>query len=295
MKFNNIHSLTLYNGGFSGGKLIYTIAEGGDKIFNNGVQKTNYSPTPQIMEVLFNQLRVHAMRICEIWSRVCDHYYDFATHGITEGKPEKEAEAVKNKLNKCRIDHINFKDGGFILKFSYKRFDGEYLKFSTELVGEEYDYFDVVMGILHKIAHLAVDWADMKLATETERVRQGVVMTIHKVDPIEALDIINNWTEEEKDEFSKKHLEEKGHMIVSMNDALENRDDDVQDAEEVATEQEEDVEEVPAAIPQMEEDTEIPESQIDKGVPPTDDIPEGFDQDDPEEVVIPSIPGVDKS
>lgn len=257
MSNTTVKEIGLFTGGHAGGRLIYMIAEGEEKIFNNQIQKTNKCPITVVMEELVDKLRIHALRICEIFPRSGDSFYDFEKNQIASTTEADVKNILQNKLDNCWISSIKTPDNGFGLAFEYRRFDKDvHMKFFTEIIDAEsgYDYFEEVMSIIEQISEEAFKWINFESVIDSQHILRNAAIVKYKAHTAAELDeILSEMSDEERIEVQSAFLERQGIMVVKPADAL---------AELEAEEEEVSMEALP----------ELDEKEVDQ-VEDTDDIP----------------------
>ena len=294
--FNHINKVQLENGGLTGGKVVYLINEGTDKIYNNEIVKTNHAPTPREMDVEVDKLKIHALRICEIFTRDADSLYDFDKSEITAAD-DHIYQKIKNKLMKCRITGIVYDNDCFSLQFSYQRYDSNvFMRYSTENITDNYDYFDKVMEILRNIAPLAMKWVTFQTVGKKADVEFGIYMAENNfVDRELAQEAFDQLSQEDRDNIVIQSYEKRGWIMASPIEALEGEDEndeqpiEVEEKFEEVSVEERDTED-PIEVEEDVEETPFVENVKNKGVKK-----DKVETEEANDIVIPSIPGVKKA
>jgi hypothetical protein len=232
-----IKSLSLFNGGLLGGKLKYAISEGSDIIYKNVIDKVNYCALPDELITEVNKLKVHGLRITEMWTKTADKYYDFNNHELMDIGPEDTMDRLHEKLSRCRISGIRFAQDGFALTFEYRRFDGNvFMKMFTELVTAEsgYQYFDSVMEVIDAIAPIAYDWSQLKGGSNLNDIKFSTWVSQNNYDdPKKAREAFEKLSDDEKESISIEYLTKGGNIVISPQEALEDDFDQEEQAPEI--------------------------------------------------------------
>lgn len=234
---DTIRSLVLFNGGNSGGVITYGIIEGDDKKFNNQISKINHAPIPIEMEVVVDKLKIHALRICEIFTRSADQYYDFKGNEVFTSKSGDISSRVQNMLYKCWISKVDFKENGFGISFTYERFDGVMMKYSTDIINpnSNYDYYNEVMDILRELTPIAFEWIHLRLLPSDARVEYSVIAAQKKIhNPMDVKNILDGMSSEDRRKNAIEYLEKSGNIIISPEEALPHQNEEKEDNVEEA-------------------------------------------------------------